>query len=148
MHASKGDSQAWIWGWGQYRFLQTSGSLKYGIEKYVLYIYIYIYTLSWGEMVGPSRGHEMCGSSISLPSPSLPNSQTFHQRGQFQHYISRRLCWGMFRNMHFFLNKFWYILIKFSRLTERSTSINNVFYIQDSHLKSYFKKINMKPLKF
>jgi hypothetical protein len=76
----------------------------------------------------------MCGSSISLPSPSLPNSQTFHQRGQFQHYISRRLCWGMFRNMHFFLNKFWYILIKFSRLTERSTSINNVFYIQDSHL--------------
>jgi len=101
MHASKGDSQAWTWGWGQYRFLQTSGSLKYGIEKYVLYIYIY--TLSWGEMVGPSRGHEMCGSSISLPSPSLPNSQTFHQRGQFQHYISRRLCWGMFRNMHFFL---------------------------------------------
>jgi hypothetical protein len=34
----------------------------------------------------------------------------------------------------FFFNKFWYILIKFSRLTERSTSINNVFYIQDSHL--------------
>jgi hypothetical protein len=141
MHAYKRDSQACTWGWGQYRFLQTSGSLKYGIEKYV-YIYIYIYRINgralkgawnvWWFRLLPYLTHKRSIKEVS-----------------FNIIYPDVYAGECFRNMQFFFNKFWYILIKFSRLTERSNSfINNVFYIQDSHLKSYFKKINTKSLKF